>query len=331
MPHAVIIRNPTARRAIPAERLRAAARAQAPSWTVEVRDTGTAADSATHAAEAALGGADVVLACGGDGTLNGVLNGVRDAATHGGPDVTVGLVPAGTANVWARETRIPRGADGALRLLEEGRIVRADLGLATVAGVEQRFLLVCGMGLDAAVVAAVERSPRMKRRLAQGAFAVAGARALWTQPSVIAVVEADGVSLRRSIVLGIAGNTRLYGGVSPVTSAAELDDGLLDLALFEGRSGGRGLYDRTRHVMGAARRLRSGWHGVVATRFSYTRAAEIVVRPERLLPVQLDGEPFHSCGPDAPLTLRVERRAVRLLVPDRPNPLFHEFEPAIGA
>lgn len=318
----MIIRNPAARRAIPADRLRAAARAQAPSWTVEVRDTSTPAESATHAVEAALGGADVVLACGGDGTLNGVLNGIRDAAMRGSPDVTVGLVPAGTANVWAREVGIPRRADGALRLLEEGRVVRADLGLAAVAGERQRFLLVCGMGLDAAVVAAVERSPRVKRLLARGAFALAGARALWTERSVMAVIEANGVSVRRSIVLGIAGNTRLYGGVSPVTSAAEMDDGLLDLVVFEARSGIRGGFDRTRHVLRAVRRLRHGWHDAVAPRFSYTRAAEFVVRPERSLPVQLDGETFRSCGPDAPLTLGVEPRAVRLLVPDRPSPLF---------
>ncbi|MEX2032416.1 MAG: diacylglycerol kinase family protein, partial [Dehalococcoidia bacterium] len=205
--HAVVIRNPAARRAVPVERLVEAARRSAPSWDVAVWETASAADAPDLAERAAREGAEAVLACGGDGTLNGVINGLR---RPGCPDLVAGLVPAGTANVWAREAAIPFDPARALGLLETGREVRVDLGVATVGGVQRRFLLMCGVGLDAAVVEAVERSPRLKRRLAQGAFLVAGARAPWSEQPVLAVVEVDGESTRRAVVLAVAGNTRLY-------------------------------------------------------------------------------------------------------------------------
>ncbi|MEX2032415.1 MAG: hypothetical protein WEA81_06070, partial [Dehalococcoidia bacterium] len=113
-----------------------------------------------------------------------------------------------------------------------------------------------------------------------------------------------------------------YGGVARITSAAEMDDGLLDLAVFESRTGPRGLLDRAGHIARGARRLRAGWHDVSAPRFSYARASTITIRPERAMRLQVDGESAGVCGPDAALRLSVEHRALRLLVPAGPNPLF---------
>ncbi|MEX1022861.1 MAG: hypothetical protein WD058_06910, partial [Dehalococcoidia bacterium] len=223
--------------------------------------------------------------------------------------------------VWAHEARVPLDVAGALRLLEGGRRVRVDLGVARVGERERRFLLMCGIGLDAAVVEAVERRPRLKRRLAQGAFAIAAVEALGRRRPVPVEVDADGVRTARSLVLGVAGNSRLYGGVTRLASAAEMDDGLLDLVTFEARGGWRRWSDTAVHV-GRGLRIRRAWHETRAVRFAYERAARFVLHPAEALPLQLDGEAFTSCGPDAPLTLEVDRAALTVLVPPGANPLF---------
>ena len=282
--------------------------------------TRCAEDAVTLARIAAESGVAAVFACSGDGMLNSVLNGVRAAAVERAP--IVGVVPAGTANVWARETGIPRTAAGALALLETGRVVEVDLGVASVGTAERAFLLMCGMGLDAEVVSMVEQRPALKRRLAQGAFVLAGAQVLWGQRPVSTVVETPEGATRRSVALAVAGNTRHYGGVARITSAAVLDDGLLDMATFEVRGGLGGIVDRFAHVGGAMLRMRGGWERVRGPRFSYEQAPWIMVRPEQRLALQLDGELFGSCGPDAPLTLRTEPKAVRMLVPWGANVLY---------
>ncbi len=323
---AVIILNPRARRSVPADRLREAAATGAPSWDVEVVETAHAGQPAEVVREALAQGAHALIACGGDGTLNSVVNAVR---ATGNRQVAVGVVPGGTANVWAHEAGVPRDPLGALAVLEHGYLAQVDLGVARVGDLERAFLLMCGLGLDAEVVRQVDAAPALKRRLAQGAYVVAGARALRAQRPVICTIEAwhgaDGREVsrvRRSLVLAVAGNTRLYGGVSRITSDARMDDGLLDLATFEARPGRRALLDGLGHVGRGIARLRGGWHRGPAPRFAYDRAARFVIRPERALALQLDGEWFASADPARSLDLLVEPGALRVLVPPGPNPLF---------
>src|SRR5690606_17784233 len=143
MPRAVIIRNPASRRAVSRARLEAASLTLGGAWEVEVRDSTPEHGVARLARDAASEGVEYVLACGGDGTLNEVVNGVVAA---GRPQVVVGLLPAGTANVWATEVRIPRDPTAALRLLEVGQVVSLDLGRLRTPAVDRRFLLMCSLG-----------------------------------------------------------------------------------------------------------------------------------------------------------------------------------------
>lgn len=323
-PRAVVIRNPNARRALPVERLLTAAQSHAPSWDVEVRTTSRPDEPSSLVRAAIEGGATAILACGGDGTLNSVVNAVR---ALGAKEVAVGAIPAGTANVWAHEAEIPRSAEGALALLEHGARVSVDLGVARSGVAERAFLLMAGLGLDAAVVARVDARPRLKRRIAQGAFVLAGAGALRSQRPVVCTIVEDGaegdpVAVRRSVLMAVAGNTRLYGGVTRLASAAEMDDGLLDLVTFEARAGLRGLLDAAVHLGRTAGRLRRGWAGASVARVAYQRSGRFEVHPERALPVQLDGEFFATCDAARPLTLHVERHALQVLVPAGPNPLW---------
>ena len=291
------------------------ARTACPSWDVDLVVSKSSKHNVQLGRETAASGVDAVLACGGDGTLNAVLNGVRQS----GADVILGTIPAGTANVWGREARIPRSDPaGALALLEGGRIVSADVGVAGLRGKDYRFLLMCSVGLDAAVVADVEEHDRLKDLLAQGAFAILGTRVLARfQPVRVRVqTDADPEDTQRSLLMGVAGNTRLYGGVVEVTGDARADDGLLDLAWFEARAGWAGVADRARELV----RLASKGDRALASK----RAGRVLITPERALPVQADGEYLGVCGPEAPLQLSVEPGAIHLLIAPGASPLFKD-------
>src|SRR5918996_812051 len=119
-----------------------------------------------HATElASLAGSRLVVAAGGDGTINEVVNGlVRDA--------TLGILPLGTANVLARELGLPLKAEEACKRILSGERARMDLGVAIDhEGVERRFTCMAGMGLDAHAVS--EGSPGLKRGLRALAFPLA--------------------------------------------------------------------------------------------------------------------------------------------------------------
>jgi len=319
MPRAVVIANPRARRAVPVATLEAALSVLGPNWETQVLVTDNPEGPRLMGRTAAEGGAAVVFACGGDGTLNGVLNGVRAAGRH---DVAVGLIPAGTANVWATEARIPHDPAAAVLLAQHGRTVEVDLGVARAAGLERRFLLMCSFGIDAVVVREVERRPGLKRRFAQGAFVVAGLGALARERPVPIVGDWDGERPERSLFLGVAGNSRLYGGVSELTSDARMDDGLLDLALLEARPGPIGLADETAHLLRGIARGRRGWHGTRAARFEYHRAPAFGWTTYGSLALQVDGEFFTRAEPGDRLSLSIDPGAVRMLVSAAASPLY---------
>lgn len=131
-----------------------------------VRETGAAGDAARLASEAVRDGATLVGAAGGDGTLNGVVNGIAAADALG--DVTVGVVPSGTANVFATYLDI-RDIARSFSVLERGRDRRFDLGRLRPGG---RYFLSCVLGGPAA--AATQRTTRRWKRYL-GRYAYLGA------------------------------------------------------------------------------------------------------------------------------------------------------------
>ena len=279
-----------------------------------------AGDAARLAAAAIERGVEAVVACGGDGTLNEVLNGLATPSrVAGAPRPVVALVPTGTANVWSHEAGIPTDPSAALALLEDGVRRPFDLGVATIEGASRRFALMCGVGLDAAVTQEVEGSPAAKRRFGRFAFAWPSLRAVVAARGVSTVITVGGQTEEVSLIQLIAGNTRLYGGLARITSSAVADDGYLDVVSF--LDPGRGLGRPWRLLREGVGALRGGLERGVSG-VSYQRATLLEVSPQRELPVQVDGEPIGVCGPDAPLTLSVEPSAVQMVTPRGNNPLF---------
>src|ERR687894_1333026 len=156
-----------------------------------------------HATElAAAAGDRLVIAAGGDGTVNEVINGLSQGAT-------LGVLPLGTANVLARELGLPLDAEGACERILRGERAKVDLGVATNReGVERRFACMAGIGFDAHVVRAV--TPRLKRYLRGLAFALTAFKVLFEREFPwIHVIHGDTTHVTR---FAIVANAHHYGG-----------------------------------------------------------------------------------------------------------------------
>jgi diacylglycerol kinase (ATP) len=179
----------------------------------------------TEAARELLGSVDAVVAVGGDGTVNEVVNGLA------GGDVPLGVVPAGTVNVLALELRLPSDVHRACDVIEAGHTVTMDLGM--IAG--RRFALMTGAGLDALTIR--ELNLRAKRLFHEAAFVVTGARVLLRHPIPEFRVRADGEEYPATFA--VIGNSRYYGGRFGVTMEADPSDGWFDLLLFQEKTFGQ--------------------------------------------------------------------------------------------
>lgn len=222
------------------------------------------------AADAVRSGARLVVACGGDGTVNEV------ACALAGTDATLGIVPLGTGNLLARNLGIPTDTDAALTVLVQGADQRIDAGRAD----GRIFLGMAGMGLDAAMI---EGAPEtLKRRAGWAAYAVAVVRHLSDRIRAVSV-EVDGRRTRhRDVSMLLVGNIgRLQAGLEPLPDA-EIDDGLLDLAVVLPR--GPLAWPR---VAAALRRSRTGTPERMIHR---DRGARITMRTRQPVPREIDGE-----------------------------------------
>src|SRR5660398_83975 len=170
---------------------------------------------------------DVMVAAGGDGTVNEVINGLV------GSDVPLGLVPTGTVNVLALELGIPLDPVGAAEVVARGITRTLDLGLARQpeTGDSRYFVLMAGVGIDALTIK--ELDVGLKNRFRRAAFVWTGVKAFLRNPSPLLQVEIG--EKRHEANLVLAGNCRYYGGRFGITTRAVPNDGLLDVLMFEGR------------------------------------------------------------------------------------------------
>src|SRR5438876_2530835 len=118
-------------------------------WSVELRLTNEASETRQQAREAVARQVNVVIAAGGDGTINEIIQELA------GSETALGVIPGGTVNVWAREVGIPQEIAAARAILVNGQTRRIDLG--RVDG--RYFLLMAGIGMDGEITYAVEKKP----------------------------------------------------------------------------------------------------------------------------------------------------------------------------
>lgn len=296
MPRALVLFNPAASRAPSEGELAPILRSlRERGWSVALQRT-TGPGGATALAKAGVAsGCDVIIAAGGDGTVNEVVQGLAHS------DAMLGVLPLGMVNIWAQEIGLPQHIGAAVQSLANGEVRRVDLGLADWGNHRERyFLLMAGIGFDAEVVQRTR--PHLKRTLGPFAYIWNGVLGALGSPGANMEIDLPGETLRRKAMLALAGNTRLYAGGVRVTPAACMDDGLLDLCLFTGRGFWRAALYAAELLVGCHRRDAA---------VLYRRAACIAVHAAPPLPVQLDGE----LAGVTPVTLRVAPLALRVIVP----------------
>ena len=188
---------------------------------VELLLTWERGDAEALSAMAADRGTDVVIACGGDGTLNEVVNGLD------GRDVPLGVVPLGTANDFARQTGIPEDADHAMDVILRRKPVRIDT--ASMNG--RRFLNVSTGGVGAEATA--ETPADFKASLGPLAYAITAVRKLVGNELRHATFASAGFELDVDFMAFAVGSARVTGGGTIMTPDASVTDGLLDLCVIE--------------------------------------------------------------------------------------------------
>lgn len=270
-------------------------------WEIDLRLTSERAHATLLAREAVALGLDAVLVAGGDGTINEAINGLAHSA------VALGVLPTGTANVWAQEIGLPipnlfigdaSALLAAASLLADGEIRMLDLGQIG----ERFFMLYGSVGFDAHVVGQIEAQKDLKSQLGGMAYYLAGAAAAWQFSGTRTWLTIDGRQIQRSIWAVMAANTQLYGGVMRIAADALADDGLLDIVVVEGY----GPWATLRHY--ASFILRGIWADPQVEVF---RGRRLDIHTRQPMPVQVDGD---AAGM-TPITIRVVPAALKVIVP----------------
>jgi YegS/Rv2252/BmrU family lipid kinase len=192
-----------------------------PTWHyTTVEDPGTG-----MAEEAAVGGADLVLVCGGDGTVREVC------AELAGTGIPIGIIPAGTGNLLARNLDIPLYIRAAIDVALNGQDRAIDLVEVSGDDMEDtHFMVMAGMGLDAAMIEGVNE--QLKSKVGWVAYAFSAVKALMSPVlrMEISVDDAEFTAPRARTV--VVGNVGFLQAGMPLLPDAAIDDGLLDVVLL---------------------------------------------------------------------------------------------------
>jgi YegS/Rv2252/BmrU family lipid kinase len=196
-----------------------------------LKQTTRAGDAKRLATEAVAEGFEIIIAAGGDGTVNEVLNGIADAP-DGLERARLAVLPLGTVNVFARELGISTKLELAWKTIRAERELTIDLPSVEFSENGKRarrcFAQLAGAGLDARAIELVHWP--LKKKIGPLAYVVAGLQALMQAQSQITVNDG-----RRSETgeLVLIGNGRLYGGQFRIFPKADLRDGLLEICVFK--------------------------------------------------------------------------------------------------
>ncbi|MDQ3637388.1 MAG: YegS/Rv2252/BmrU family lipid kinase [Actinomycetota bacterium] len=258
--------------------------------TVEVLNT----ERPDHATElAATAGDRLVIAAGGDGTVNEVLNGLSEGAT-------LGILPLGTANVLARELGLPLEPEEACERILTGTAFRMDVGVATDGkGTERRFACMAGIGFDADVVNEV--GPRLKRYLRSLAFPLAALKVfLRGDRPELHIKDGDTTHV---VQYAVVANGQYYGGDFETTEEASLMSGELQVVLVE-KVGHLARPDVLAHILAKKpldRTMKSFASRGILAESPDGRGARV--------PVQIDGEVWGHL----PMSFRIEPAALEVI------------------
>jgi YegS/Rv2252/BmrU family lipid kinase len=278
---------------VAAERALDALRAASLWPGLEIRLTEEPGHARNLAREAAQRGDDLVIAVGGDGTANEVAWGLQ------GSETTLGLLPVGSGNGLARTLRIPLAPRRAIGALAEGAVRRIDLGLVN----GRPFLNVAGAGLDAVIGADFHAHGKQGGRRGVLTYVrLSLRRALSYAAESWNLVSDGGAYSGRALIVAFV-NGRQYGGGAVLAPGARLDDGRLEIVIFEDAPLLQVVANAPRLFLGSIERF---------GRYRRLAASSAVLTATRSFEHHRDGEPE---APAPRLDVSVDPKALRILVP----------------
>jgi YegS/Rv2252/BmrU family lipid kinase len=241
---------------------------------------------------------ETVIACGGDGTVNDVVNGIADRATSWSQKF--GIIPLGTVNLFAKELGIPEDPLEACDLILDGNTREIDLGRAG----EHYFTMMAGVGFDAEVVDGVP--PEMKRFLGPASYPLTAIKTLVDYDPALLSIEIDG-GPKRSGYLVIVSNAKSYGyDTLSVAPHADMSDGLLDVCIFKKKRA----IDILRYTLGVFTRTHTDFDDVETVR---AKKAKVVA--ERPVLVHTDCEVVGN----TPMEFTILPKALKIITPRVPR------------
>lgn len=283
---------------------------------VETQRRGDGTELARQAAESRF---DIGVAVGGDGTVNEVCNGLANTET------ALAVLPAGTANVYAADVKIPiwhplnpdavlKGAD----IIVKGQEHRIDLGRVRLEdGTSRYFLMWCGIGLDAAIsqarIAVGKKNPRP---LGYAAWIMSSVMVTYDFIGTRATIVTDEVVLRERILMAVISNGQLYGRMWRLAPEAKMDDGLLDVGVLAGQR----WPEVIKHFIGVTFRQH-----MKAPNFYLHRTTHLSLETREALPVHVDAETVGM----TPVEIDIVPLALKVIVPrNAPLRLFKHLSRA---
>jgi len=234
---------------------------------------------------------DCVVAVGGDGTINEIINGLQ-------PGTALSILPMGTANVVARELGYSREPADTAKAIANGKVLSLDLLLMG----DRKIILGAGAGLDAAITEAVSNSRGKKSSYLKWVGPSVKTAFSYSFPPIRVVV--DGKEVSDSAQYAIVGNCRNSAGLFPATPQATMNDGYVDVCLF--------------HNMGVFKMMTLAvtvWNPkfIGHRDVTYLKGKKVTLeaRGDENVPFQIDGDPAGRL----PVTFEVAPKAVRVVIP----------------
>ena len=256
---------------------------------------------------AASGLFDRIVAVGGDGTINEVVNGMirvymQDKDVSGNYPA-LGLIPAGLGNDTARGLGIPRGLNHAYTVLIQGSTRYIDVG-----EVNGRFFINgVGVGYDGAVISEMYEIRRKGKILSKWIYfkCLMHQFRRFTPPLLRLEIDNNSLPPRRYLLV-LTANGTAFGGIFDLTPKASLDDGLLDILLVEAIPKHTFLLNIPRAIMGKHLSLRQ---------VSYYMSKRVTIKSDNQVPCHIDGESYYNNQ----FSIRLLPKALKIVAP-YPNP-----------
>lgn len=282
-------------------------------WDIHMVQTSGGLEVTELARQAAAQNVEAFFIAGGDGSVNLSVTGLI------GSDTALGVLPAGTTNVWAKELGLPGLTYTRWKALEESaqRLAKGNMRRVDVGSCNQRaFLLWSGVGLDGFIVHRLEPRSRWEKHFSVVSYATRAVRhaGFWSGMDLQAIANEEKISGR--YLMAVVSNIHLYaGGMAEISPSARLDDGIMDLWLFAGET----VLETIQHAWNlfSGRHLRSDQARCLPFR-------QLQLFSDQPMFVQLDGEPVDE---GREINIEVIPKALKIIVPENaPRALFVSTE-----